>query len=338
MSKEAFMLKFKLLDVNLRLFDGAAAGGAAGTGTAGTGEGGATAGSEGTSTQATAEFSKKNGSSHRSGRSTGDLSNVIYGKQPETSPDAGGKTDVSTTSDSLEQKRQNFEKLISGEYKDMFTERTQAIIDNRFKQTKTLEGQIAAQQPVINMLMDRYGISDGDLGKLTKALENDDAYWEAGAEEAGLTVEQYKMVQKLQRENAELTRSMRMRQGAEQANRQVAEWNRQANEVKNIYPGFDFRTELGNRDFVQMLKNGIPVQKAYEISHFDEIMNGAAQTAAKNAEKNTVEKIKRKSSRPAENGTSSSSSAIVKSDVHNLTRADRAEIAKRAARGEHIAF
>ena len=67
-------------------------------------------------------------------------------------------------------------------------------------------------------------------------------------------------------------------------------------------------------------------------------MNGAAQTAAINAEKNTVAKIKNKSSRPAENGTSSSSSAIVKSDVSNLTKADRAEIARRAAKGEIISF
>ena len=54
--------------------------------------------------------------------------------------------------------------------------------------------------------------------------------------------------------------------------------------------------------------------------------------------KNTVAKIKNKSSRPAENGTSSSSSAIVKSDVSNLTKADRAEIARRAAKGEIISF
>ena len=327
------MLKFKLIDVNLSLFDGASAGGAAGTGTAGTGEGA----SEGTS-NATADLTQKNGSSHRSSRRSGDLSNVVYGKQQTETPAAEGKADVTTTSDTLEQKRQSFEELIKGEYKDMFTERTQAIINDRFKQTKALEGQLSAQKPVIDMLMDRYGIDDGDIGKLSKALENDDAYWEAGAEEAGLTVEQYKLVQKLQRENAELTRSIRMRQGAEQANQQVAEWNRQADEAKNVYPQFDFKSELGNRDFVQLLRNGIPVQRAYETVHFDELMNGAAQTAAINAEKNTVAKIKNKSSRPAENGTSSSSSAIVKSDVSNLTKADRAEIARRAAKGEIISF
>ena len=125
------MLKFKLIDVNLRLFDGASAGGAAGTGTAGTGEGA----SEGTS-NATADLTQKNGSSHRSSRRSGDLSNVVYGKQQTETPAAEGKADVTTTSDTLEQKRQSFEELIKGEYKDMFTERTQAIINDRFKQTK----------------------------------------------------------------------------------------------------------------------------------------------------------------------------------------------------------
>lgn len=338
------MLKHKLLDVNLRLFDGGAAGGAAaGTGTAGTGDGGSTAstGTEGASTSSTAEFMKKSGSSHRSGRSSsGDLSNVVYGKQPEASnPDAGGKnTDVSTTSDTLEQKRQAFEEMIKGEYRDIFTERTQGIINSRFKETKAMEGQLQAQQPIMDMLMSKYNISDGDIGKLTKAIENDDTYWEEAADEAGMTIEQYKMVQKLKKENEALTRSMQMRQGREQANRQVAEWNRQASEAKTAYPDFDFKTELANRDFVQMLKNGIPVQKAYEVLHFDELMNGVARAAAQRAEKSTVAKIKNKSSRPSENGTSSSSSAIVKSDVHSLTKADRAEIARRAARGEKISF
>lgn len=338
------MLKFKLLDINLRTFDGGAA--AAG-GATGDGGGAATSGQSDAGTQTTlkADTTRQNGSSRRSGRNTGALSNVVYGKQEAAATDpaaegtsSGSTTDVSTTSDSLEAKRAAFEDLISGEYKDMFTERTQNIIDRRFKETKNMEAQLKSQQPVIEALMNKYKITDGDIGKLTKAIDNDDAYWEEAAEEAGLTVEQYKQVQKLQRENEQFKRMQRIQQGQAQANAQLNEWMRQAEAMKSTYPDFNFRQEVANPEFAKMLKNGIPVQKAYEVMHIDELVNGAAISAAQRAEQNTVAKLRSKSSRPSENGTSSSSSAVIKSDVSSLTKADRAEIARRAAKGERISF
>lgn len=335
------MLKFKLLNINLKTFDGgaAAAGGATGDG------GGAVTSGQGdaSTTQTTtlkADITRQNGSSRRSGRRTGETSNVVYGIQDTASDSAAEShnTDVSTTSDSLEAKRAAFEELISGEYKDMFTERTQSIIDRRFKETKNMEAQLKSQQPVIEALMNKYKITDNDIGKLTKAIDNDDAYWEEAAEEAGLTVEQYKQVQKLQRENEQFKRMQRIQQGQAQANAQLNEWIRQAEAMKSTYPDFNFRKEVANPEFAKMLKNGIPVQRAYEVMHIDELVNGAAISAAQRAEQNTVAKLRSKSSRPSENGTSSSSSAVIKSDVSSLTKADRAEIARRAAKGEMIRF
>ena len=43
-------------------------------------------------------------------------------------------------------------------------------------------------------------------------------------------------------------------------------------------------------------------------------------------------------SRPVENGSNDLSAAILKSDVSKLTPEQRAEIAKRVARGENITF
>ena len=47
------------------------------------------------------------------------------------------------------------------------------------------------KRQVIDMLMQRYGIADGDVQKLMSALESDNAYWNAAAEEAGMDVEQW---------------------------------------------------------------------------------------------------------------------------------------------------
>ena len=333
------MKNIKLLPIDLTLFDGAAggsAGASAGTGT-GTGDTGAT-------TQA--ENKTVGSSRQRSSSKSGDLSNVVYGKQEaeptptEATPAAEGKkeTEVTTTSNTIEDKRRAFEDLINGEYKDMFTERTQNIIDRRFKETKNLEAKLQAQNPVIDMLMSKYKVADGDVNKLVKAIEQDDTYWEEAAEEAGLTVEQYKAVQKLERENAQLKQMQQRQIGQQKAEQQIAEWTRQAEQVKAIYPDFDFRTEVNNRDFMGMLKAGIPVQKAYEVTHIDSLVSGAARVAAQQAEQQTVNRIKEKASRPSENGTSSQSASLIKSDVSSLSKADRAEIARRVARGERITF
>lgn len=303
---------------------------------------GAATGTDGAAVQTQVETTS--GSDHRtSGRKKGDLSNVVYGKQdaPEnsgTGSAAESKADVTTTSNTLENRRQAFEELIGGEYKEEFTQRTQEIINRRFKETKNLEARLNEQKPILDMLMSRYKIADGDISKLTKAIETDDAYWEEAAEERGLTVEQYRAVQKLERENEELRAMQRRAQGEQRMNSQLAEWQRQGDALKQIYPDFNLRREAQNRDFLALLNAGIPVQKAYETMHLDELITGAASVAAQAAEQRTVSQIRNRASRPAENGTSSKSTATVKSNVSSLTKEDREEIARRVARGETIRF
>lgn len=331
-----------LLDIDLQLFDGAAAGAASGE----AGEGSAQ-GNESTLPKAE---TKRPGSSRR-GR-TGAFDNVVFGKQEDApaeeaaaAPDAGetarGKgtqSGVTTTSDSLEAKRQAFEELIEGEYKDIFQEKFQQAFNRRFKESKAMEQSLNNQKPIMDILMQRYNVADGDMAKLQEAIENDNAYWEEAAEKSGLTVEQYKAMQKLERENEEFRRMRQQQIGQQRAQQQAAAWMQEAEQVKSIYPTFDFQKEAESRDFMGLLKRGVPVQKAYEVMHMDEIKASAAKAAAETAGQQMAAKIQSKSSRPSENGMSSQSAVIVKNDVHNLSRAERAEIARRVARGEQIKF
>lgn len=328
-----------LLDVSLRLFDGegGAAAPAAGEGAAGDGNKGG---------------SQASPAPTRRGKSGG-FQNVLFGKQgdeptaagdepgPEgkAQPSAAGKGkegDVVTTSNTLEDRRKAFQELVNGEYKDIYTEETQRIIDRRFREARNLEERAAKQQPVIDMLMQRYKIADGDLGKLAAAVENDNAYWSEAAEEAGMSVEQYKQFQKLQRENAALLRAQRMRQNQQAAQQQLQKWYSEGEQVKAVYPDFDLGAESKNPQFISMLKAGVPVQHAYEVIHMDEIKAGVAQSTARQTEKQVVDGIRAKGNRPAENGTSSQSAFTVKDDPHKWTKQDRAEVARRVARGETI--
>ena len=320
-------------------------------------EGGAAAatGTDGASAESSAQveerqpikYEPKNKRGKNSGNKA-DLSTVVYGKQAaaEPAPEDSGNTDplakdrkeVTTTSNTLEAKKAAFEELINGEYKDLYTEKFQEAFNRRFKEAKNNEARLGEIKPVLDMLNQRYGIADGDIKKLTEAIETDDKYWEEAAEEAGLTVEQYKRMQKLEREHADMLKARRQQEAMQAADRQASAWQREADAVRQQYPQFDLAAEMQNDQFRKLLLSGIPVKHAYETMHLDELVSGAAIRAAQQAEERTVSKVKSRASRPAENGTSSQSTPIVKSDVSKLTAKDRAEIARRVARGERIEF
>lgn len=289
---------------------------------------------------------KPSGSNRRS--KSGAFDNVVFGKQEGTTSDGStspvtegqltgaSNTDVSTTSDTLEARRKAYNDLINGEYKDLDQERFQQVFDRRFKQVKGMEADLAAQKPIIDKLMARYGVDD--VAKLDKALTEDTEYWEKVADEKGMTVEQYHAMQKLEREVASLKAIRDRERGQQQVQQQIDNWHREAEKVKEIYPSFDFKAEAQNPEFLKLLRTGNSVEHAYKVLHFDELTNNAARVAAQTADAQAQARIKAKASRPSENGTSSQSAAIVKSDVHSLTRAERAEIARRAQRGDVIKF
>ena len=313
-------------------------------------DGGATGGAEGSTATATENApkveSKPSGSNRRS--KSGEFDNVVFGKQEGTTsdgatsldtegnPTGAGKTDVTTTSDTLEARRKAYNDLINGEYKDLDQERFQQVFDRRFKQVKGMEAELASHKPILDKLMSRYGVDD--VAKLDKALAEDTEYWESVAEQHGMTVEQYHAMQKLEQENKEL-KAIRERQlGQEQFQQQIDSWYREADKVKEIYPSFDFKKEAQNPEFLNLLRHGNSVEHAYKVLHFDELTQNAARVAAQTADAQAQARIKSKASRPSENGTSSQSAAIVRNDVSSLTRAERAEIARRVQRGEKIVF
>lgn len=321
-----------LLDINLRLFDGGAAGGAGtGAGAAGAAAGDGSATGDTTGSSAAAAQSKK----------SGDLSHVKYGRQdtgaavadseaPSQSPDAGGN-------DTLEARQREFDELVnSDKFKDIYTKRTQDMIDRRFAKSKATEAENTKLREIADLLSRKYGVTnDADFSKLKAAIEGDDATWAEAAENAGMTIEQYRQFDAIKRENAAYQAARQNDIRAAQ-NRQKAEaWYAEAQTLKQKFPQFDLRTELADRNFVAAINAGVPMEMAYKGKYYDQFMGEATQ----GAEKRVVDNIRAKGKRPAENGAASQSAAFtVKSDPSKLTLADFNEIARRVAHGETISF
>ena len=303
--------------LNLQLF----AEGAGGDG--GTGADGATGVTEGVAVPQKTKGAKSN-----------PLADVKYGIQEESATPPAAEVEQIATED----REAKFNELIRGEYKDLYDARMQDTIQKRLKGTKETVDKYNALTPTLEMLAKKYGVDASDIDGLNKAIEEDDSYYEAEALEKGLTVEQLKEIRKMEKENAELKAQMNEKQRRENAANQYAAWMEQAKEAKKMYPTLDLNTEAKNPEFLKLLHAGIDVGNAYLVIHKDDIIPAAMQYTAKTVEQKMVNKIIAGGARPTENGNSSQSASVVKSDVSQLSKADRQEIIRRVQRGEKIRF
>ena len=292
--------------------------------------------------------------------------------QPDSSPEGGAKNSGSATEKPAEtqgvnegregetgegeqaekkaadpaEKRRAFGQLMQGEYAAEFEEAMQRA------------AQVAAQNiqnnPQVKALMDAlgeaYGVdtsSPDSLAALTDAVKNgkvkNDAYYETLAAEKGISVktarEMDRMEGELQRANAEKQRAEQMRAAAEHQQRVAAvqaQWQAEAEKLQQKYPSFALDEVLNNPAVADMIRRGIGLEAAYRAAYFDQLMENQTALTAKQVEQGVAARIQQRGQRPTENGVRPGGAAETKVDVEHMTRAQRAELARRARRGERI--
>ncbi|MBE5928497.1 MAG: hypothetical protein E7267_03875 [Lachnospiraceae bacterium] len=249
--------------------------------------------------------------------------------------DAATQTDGNNQSDVG---KKSFEELIKGEYKKDFDARVHKIINQKTASIKSMQEQMDKINPVLRLMSQKYGVDAEDLEGLVRAIEDDNSYYEQEAIEKGMSVEQLKQMRIIERENETLRQMIERDRQQNESERIYNEWMEQAEEIKSVYPNFDFMTEAQNKDFADLLKVGIDVKTAYEVIHKDEIIQGAMAVAVQKTKEQVTNNIRANGNRASENGTSSQAVATFKKDVNSLTKADMEEIEKRIARGEKISF
>ena len=244
------------------------------------------------------------------------------------------------------EKRRAFGQLMQGEYAAEFEEAMQ-----RAAQVAT---QNIQNNPQVKALMDAlgeaYGVdtsSPDSLAALTDAVKNgkvkNDAYYETLAAEKGISVktarEMDRMEGELQRANAEKQRAEQMRAAAEHQQRVAAvqaQWQAEAERLQQKYPSFALDEVLNNPAVADMIRRGIGLEAAYRAAYFDQLMENQTAQTAKQVEQGVAARIQQRGQRPTENGVRPGGAAETKVDVEHMTRAQRAELARRARRGERI--
>jgi len=259
------------------------------------------------------------------------LAGVQYGKD-ESAP-AAGVQQINT-----DDRTAKFEQLIKGEFKDLYDARVQDTIQKRLKGNEATVQKYNALAPVLDLLAGKYGVKADDVEALSKAIEDDETFYEDEALEKGISVEQVKAMRKMERENAALKAEMERSRTEEQAKAKFAALVQESDQVKAVYPSFDIDAEMQNPAFRQLVFSNIPLQTAYEVVHKDEIIPAAMQFTAQKVTEKVANSVRAGQRRPQEGAMAGASAVQRKSDVSQLTKADRAEIARRVARGERIVF
>lgn len=244
------------------------------------------------------------------------------------------------------EKRRAFGQLMQSEYAAEFEEALQRASE--------MAVQNVLDNPAVKGLMDAlgeaYGIdvqSADNLAALTEAVKNgkvkNDEYYETLAAERGISVktarEMDRMESELQRANAEKQRAEQIRQAAEHQQRAAAvraQWEAEAARLKVKYPAFELDEVLNNPSVADMIRRGIGLEAAYRAAYFDQLMEASTARTAQQVEQGVTARIQQRAQRPAENGAHPGGAAEMKVDVAHMTAKQRAELAKRARRGERI--
>lgn len=315
----------KIFKLNLQLFG---EGGGTGAGPAsGDSTGNGSSGAEGAGVNS--EFAAPTGRANS-------LENVIYGTaaQDIANPESG------ETAKTPKEKAQSFEDLIKGEYKEEYQKRIQKNINERFKDYQNIQNQLKSQNDIISRLSEKYGVQ-GNLEALAKAIDADESFYEQEALERGVSVETLKEIKTLERQVQQYQQIEQTKAQEEAGQKLYGEWIEQGNALAQKYgiADFDLNAEIdSNPEFVSLLRSGVSVEGAYKAIHFDDMLTGAMATTANTVKQQMANNIASRNARPMEGGASSQTSQVFKQDVNALTKADRAEIMKRVARGAIISF
>lgn len=272
-----------------------------------------------------------------SGAETGSIDLASQG-----SANNGDNVDVTEpqgkTAKTPQQRQEDFEALIRGEYREEFQKRTQRIIDKRFKQQGELENTLKSHDELLTVLAQKYGVDSRDAKAIMDAINKDDSFYEQEALDKGLSVKQLKEIKKLERDNASLRKAQEEAERKRHTDQIYSEWLNESEELKNKYglDSFNLESEIQNPEFIKLLAGGISLESAYKAIHFDDMVGGAMAHTAATVKEKMANNIASRSGRPAENGVSSQSTSNFKTDVNKMTKADRAKIMREVQKGANV--
>lgn len=262
-----------------------------------------------------------------------DSEEVIYGIV-DNEVNENEETENSEAEDKKEERNydEEFDNLIKGDYKKQYDERVHKNIAGKVAQINKLKAQNDSYTPLIRELSMKYNITDGNVDSILSAIKNDKKSYEEEAYEKNMSVDELIHLKQIEAENREFKRQAEEAQNKALMTEQINKWIEDARLFSEINPAFDFKAESQNSQFMGLLQAGIDVKTAYNVIHLNDIVASAGQVK----EKETIDRIKSRNSRPDELTKGLTSKVTVKNDVNSFTDEDFERIKQLAAQGKRI--
>lgn len=342
-SEDLLMLKIKWL--GLQLFGGEGGAGSAGTGDGG-GDGGAATGVESSAAAGQSYEDKLRArgvpeDKIRRRAKNGTQAAQAPAQAPAQQVAAAAETTEVSTEEPTQQQRVSFEELMKD---PEYNAEMQKVVQNRLKTARADQENLQKLAPALELLAKKYNLDAGnmDYEALTKAISDDDEYYEDKALQMGVSVQTAKMMDQQAKENERLRQEQQRTVEQQKAQQHLQKLFQQGEAMKATFPKFDLRAELQNPVFARMTSPnvGLSVEDAYYAVHRKEIQTAAMQATAQQVSKKLSNSIQSGKGRPAENGTSGQAPSVTSFDYAKASKEQREafkkDLQQKWARGEKV--
>lgn len=229
--------------------------------------------------------------------------------------------------------------LKKGEYKEQYARDVQAAIKDRFKNQEDLQGRLDAIQPMLDALMKKTGAES--VEELNKLIAEDDSIYQEEADAAGMPVDKYREMVRLQKEHDDAIASeKRLREQVANRDR-FAELHRQGEDLKQMFPDFDLMKEMENEAFRNMTMSGqLTVEQAFYALHGKELTPQLMAYGMQRARQQMGQTIQATGQRPQEGAMRGRTTAAAEPKINpaSLTRKEREMYKQMARRGIPVSF
>ena len=229
--------------------------------------------------------------------------------------------------------------LKKGEYKEQYARDVQTAIKDRFKNQADLPERLDAIQPTLDVLMKKTGAES--VEELNKLIAEDDSIYQEEADAAGMPVDKYREMVRLQKEHDDAIASeKRLREQVANRDR-FAELHRQGEDLKQMFPDFDLMKEMENEAFRNMTMSGqLTVEQAFYALHGKELTPQLMAYGMQRARQQMGQTIQATGQRPQEGAMRGRTTAAAEPKINpaSLTRKEREMYKQMARRGIPVSF
>ena len=233
---------------------------------------------------------------------------------------------------------QEFEELISGRFKDLYekksAEREEKAIKKRFKNQAESNEKNSKYEKALSRLAYHYGKDKSDYEGIVESIDSDDSWLEDEAYAKNMSTKALREQENTQRELAELRAQVTAREEEEKKQATFAQWTKEAEATKELYPSFDPQKEFNDQKFLKALAFHKNVTDAYEATHFKEILASTAKAVEQRTTENLSKMYARGKTHPTESASDTRATAQSTFDPSKLSHKELADLRERIARGE----